>query len=116
MYCALLFITTLQQENAESLRNTRDSDLDSKVAERRSQRKVARNAISSIDVGNEKFLGSKSRKDGQSVKVRIDRKIGEGVGGGVEEGIGERIGEGICGRLGDRVGEEVGGKVDGECA
>ena len=67
------------------LRFTRDSDLDSKVAERRSQRKVARNVISSIDVGNEKFLGLKSRKGGQGVKVRINRGNGEGVSEEVKE-------------------------------
>ena len=73
--------------------------------------KSGKKCDSSIYVGNEKFLGSKSSKGGQSVKVRIDSKIGEGscVGGGVEGGIGERIGEGFGGRLD----EEVGGRVDG---
>ena len=48
-----------------SLRFKCDSDLDSKIAKWRSQRKVARTAISNNDVGNEKFLGSKSSKGGQ---------------------------------------------------
>ena len=55
-------------------RFTRDYAFDSKLAERRSQQKVTRNAISSNDVGNEKFLGSKTSKGGQCVKAKIDRK------------------------------------------
>ena len=73
---------------------------------------MARNAISSNNVSNEKFLGSKTRKGGQGVKVRIERGISGGEGRVVEGGIGERISKGIGGRLGG-VNEEVGGRVDG---
>ena len=38
---------------------------------------MARNAISSNNAGNEKFLGLKSRKGGQGVWVRIDKGISE---------------------------------------
>ena len=90
-----------------ALRFTRDSDLDLRVAEWRSQQKMSRKRCWERETGDKGIGGSL----GDRVREKIvGRPVGERIGGGV----GERADEGFGRRFGDRVGKEVGGRVNGE--